>query len=475
MQHAPAGGLTIKAALTLGFGLTLGLWVFTGYQFASGVRDAERRSSQVASQYVAAQDLLSTFRRSALGASGVIRDYLLDTQEGPEDTRRADRVTDALKRIHDTAQSYRLVLSTEDERTGLARLRAQLDRFSLTAESVLARGTDEQRTGRALFGQVVLPERDGLLRACDDLQAINRAGFIQYQSELSIYHSATERRGWQLLGLVLALSLCIAILATIYTSGLERTLVQQLEVDSRNTEALRHLSRKLVTAQEEERGRIGRELHDEVGQALSAIQVELALANRKISAVGGPQELLTDAESITNHALRTVRNLSHLLHPAALEDLGLVAAVDSLLRDFSKRSDVRTELQHTGLRARLARDVELAAYRVIQSAVTNIGRHARAAKCSVALTQWPDRLEVAIVDDGCGFDVAELSKSPRRGLGLLGMRERVARLGGSVTVLSQLGAGTTVRVELPIHVDPQPSTETPDAVHPELRPQSANG
>jgi signal transduction histidine kinase len=315
-----------------------------------------------------------------------------------------------------------------------------------------------------------------VLRATEELQSINRAAFIRYQADLAGLHGAAERATWQRLGIALALSLSIAIVATLYASRLERRLLAQLAKDALNTRALQHLSTKLINAQEAERGRIARELHDDVGQALSAIKVELAVAQRRIETTGSSDDLLEPAQLITDGALQTVRDLSHLLHPVALDDLGLAAAVDSYLRDFSKRTGIRVHLQQDDMTGRLAPEIEVAVYRIIQEALTNVARHAEASACRVNLHRTADTLVVTVDDDGRGFDPSKATQSPRSGLGLLGMRERVSQLGGSVLLTSVIGQGTTVRIECPaIRRDESLSIEAAEAASSELRPQSAHG
>ena len=144
-----------------------------------------------------------------------------------------------------------------------------------------------------------------------------------------------------------------------------------------------------------------------------------------------------------------MRNLSQLLHPAALDDLGLAAAIDSSLRGLARRRDIRAELHKHGLPDRLPREVELAAYRIVQEAITNVGKHANATQCHVHLTQLADRLLIEVEDDGVGF--VEDADRPiiARGLGLISVRERASRLGGTFNILSAPGQGTKVIVSLP--------------------------
>jgi two-component system sensor kinase len=144
-----------------------------------------------------------------------------------------------------------------------------------------------------------------------------------------------------------------------------------------------------------------------------------------------------------------VRNLSQLLHPAALDDLGLAAAIDSSLRGLARRQAIRAELRQQGLVERLPREVELAAYRIVQEAVTNVGKHANATHCFVHLTHLPDRLLIEVEDDGVGF-IEDIDRPiVARGLGLISVRERVSRLGGTFNILSTPGQGTRLVVSLP--------------------------
>jgi signal transduction histidine kinase len=223
------------------------------------------------------------------------------------------------------------------------------------------------------------------------------------------------------------------------------------------TKDLQHLSAKVITAQEEERRHIARELHDEIGQALTAIKVELAYAQRCIEDKAGPATILQDARTITDGALHQVRDLSYLLHPAALDEFGLVPAVDSYLKAFAKRHNVVTVLIHDRMDVRLAPEIEAAAYRIIQEALTNVARHADAKTCRVHIARIDDRLRLRIEDDGRGFDTHVAAAVSRTGVGLIGIRERASHLAGSVDVESTCGRGTSLMVELPARVREQPT------------------
>jgi signal transduction histidine kinase len=293
---------------------------------------------------------------------------------------------------------------------------------------------------------------------------MNRASLLQQQRATAEVYRATQNVMWQRLGLGVAGSLAIALLAAFYAGRLEDRIRRQRARDIQNTRDVERLSMKLISAQEEERRSLARELHDEVGQALTAISVELAVAQRAIDEMAGPSNLLDDARLATDSSLQAVRDLSRLLHPAILDDLGLRAAIEDVVRRFSKHHPTRVELHLDDSEQRFAPAIEAAAYRTIQEALTNVSRHARANTCRIDLRSDAHALHLTIVDDGLGFDATALdSAGARRGLGLISIRERVTQVGGRVAVESRMGHGTTLNVVIPIRHGPDGETRSSPA------------
>jgi signal transduction histidine kinase len=463
MGALPAEGPGTKAALLLGFGLTLGLWLWAGYDLTERMRDVERRATAINARYMRAQELLSSVRPQVLLVSVNVRNALLDPDlRSLEDYRR--RVGRALATADQTLQQYVPVLDSEAEQHRVQELRAEIERFGVAILQVMssASGRTPAEARELLAG--VVPRRDVVIRITEEVQALNRAAFVQQQAATAEAYRTAQREVWRQLGVSVVASLAIALLATLYVSRLETRLRREREKDVLNTRDLQRLSAKLVRAQEEERRTIARELHDEVGQALMAVRVELALAEKRLDATASGH-LLRDAQSITEGALHTVRDLSHLLHPALLDDLGLAAAVEWYLESFGRRHSLRVTLhqEHMG-GERLRPEVEIAAFRIVQEALTNVARHARAASCRVALQRLEHTLLITIEDDGTGFDLAAVeTPGAQRGLGLLGLRERVWQLLGTIRVESAPGRGTTIRVELPVH-DAAPPPAAPREV-----------
>jgi signal transduction histidine kinase len=263
-------------------------------------------------------------------------------------------------------------------------------------------------------------------------------------------YQTVQRDLWQLLGLALAIGIAVAVLAVVYAGRLEQRLRRQMARDEELAHDLQELSAKLVTAQEQERRHIARELHDEIGQALTAIKVELAYAARSIDGSSASSQALHTARAITESAIHQVRDLSYLLHPAALDEFGLVSAIDSYIKSFGRRHEIVAELAHEGMDSRLGSETEAAAYRIVQEALNNVAKHAKATECRVHLVRTQEMLRITIEDNGTGFDPSAGRSADRRGLGLVGIRERASHLKGSVSVESAPGEGTRLVVELPV-------------------------
>ena len=443
-------GPPIRAALFLGFALICATWLFAGFYFTRRMADLRSRATSISERYMRGQELLTTVRSQVLVGSVYVRDALLDSDRSNADEFRT-KLGAAYKAADDALRQYVPVVDTPTERDRVGRLRADIDDFRNTVLNVLA--TDSSRwpiEARTLLRRQIMPKRESVIRVTDEAQALNRSAFVQQQSEIASVYRATQRRLWESFGVAVLVSLGIALLAATYVGRLEDRIHRQRLKERENAQDLQRLSVKLITAQEEERRIIARELHDEVGQALTAIKVELSVAQRVIEAAGAPAHALDDARSISENVLHMVRDLSHLLHPALLDDLGLTAAVEGYFKGFGKRHGLRVDLLQDRMAERLQPETEVAAFRIVQEALTNVVKHAHATSCRVYLQRLTATLLVTVEDDGVGFDpVVPGHKNAPPGLGLIGIRERVSRLGGTLRVDSAPGKGTSLTVELP--------------------------
>lgn len=433
-----------------GFGLVAGIWIFAGYYFTDRMAELERRSSDINARYTRAQDLLTTVRGHVLMGSVYVRDALLDPNPATAEEYRR-QLEESYRTADEALKGYVPVVDVPGEQMRIDRLRREIEDFRRTLFEVL--GTDSREwpaEARTLLRRRIMPKREGVMHISEEVQALNRSAFVQQQLDIASLYRATQRRVWQTVGLALAASVAIALLATLYAGRLERRLQRQRDRDVETARDLQRLSSQLLSAQEEERRSIARELHDEVGQVLTAIKVELAVAQRSVEAVGGNVDALKDARKITEGALHTVRDLSRLLHPSMLDDLGLPATIEWYLKGFGRRHGVRIELLQDGVDERLPPETEAGIYRIVQEALTNVAKHAQATTCRVFMQRLTNTVLVTIEDDGIGFRPEEVNvPGASRGIGLVGIRERVTQLRGELRLESGPGKGTRLTVEIP--------------------------
>ncbi|MEZ4616356.1 MAG: sensor histidine kinase [Caldilineaceae bacterium] len=214
---------------------------------------------------------------------------------------------------------------------------------------------------------------------------------------------------------------------------------------------LRALTSKLTEVQENERRQLARELHDELGQALTAIRMDLAAVERALpgAATAHLRERLQEAALLTEQTLEQIRELSLDLRPPMLDDLGLIPTLRWYLKRYHSRTKIKTGLTVLGEERRLAVLIESALYRILQEALTNVARHAAASAVHLTLHYHPQRITANFEDDGRGFDVDAVLARDVGSMGLLGMRERVTLLGGTLQIDS--GAqGTQLCFDIPL-------------------------
>jgi signal transduction histidine kinase len=229
-------------------------------------------------------------------------------------------------------------------------------------------------------------------------------------------------------------------------------LFQQMQAA---TVRMRALSRRLIEAQESERRTLARELHDEAGQALASLRFGLRLLDREIGKGGDVSGRAAELVERTDAVIDSLHRLAADLRPASLDHLGLEAALRQYSRLAGSKLGVEVHFKARGMKSeRFSTEVETALYRVVQEAMANVARHARATRADVLLQRHGDRVTVMVEDNGVGFEPDEVRQRGDR-LGLLGLEERAEALGGTLTVESAPGAGTTVVVEVPI-ADPHP-------------------
>ena len=225
-------------------------------------------------------------------------------------------------------------------------------------------------------------------------------------------------------------------------------------------DATRLRASQIINAQEQERKRIARELHDETSQVLTSLLISLAILEESITTQEA-RDRIADTRKLAHQTLRAIRNLSIDLRPSALDDLGLLPALRWYVKEYQQKCSIVVEFAAHGFKERLPAEVETALYRIVQESLTNTARHANAHKVLITMKEGADAVYVTIKDDGCGFDVGTLLKTPdqERGLGLAGMNERAVLLDGSLSIHSGPGHGTTIEVYIPLTPAEKPAEQ----------------
>jgi signal transduction histidine kinase len=231
----------------------------------------------------------------------------------------------------------------------------------------------------------------------------------------------------------------------------ERHQIRLLEQSHLMQEQLRNLSHQVLQAQEEERKRISRELHDVIAQTLTGINVRLATLKKEAALnTNGLDRNIARTQELVEHSVDIIHQFARELRPAVLDDLGLIPALHTFMKHFTERTGVHTRLTAFAGVEQLNATKRTVLFRVAQEALTNVARHAQASRVMVSIQKRPDCICMKIKDDGKSFQVQRmlLARGSKR-LGLLGMRERLEMVGGNFSVVSAPGKGTTVEAQIP--------------------------
>ncbi len=382
--------------------------------------------------------------RAQIYLSGTyVRDLLLS----PDPTVAALQTLRLAALEHETravVQSYARALAPE-EREPFQALESEIEAYLRVLDST-AGWTPEERNRRrdAFFYDELVPRRNAMLQIADRIAIANERALDRAESQLTASSDHLRQTLMITFAITLLGGLMLSLVTINRTLHLERELEQRLEENTRARADLQELSAKLVRAQENERRSLARELHDEVGQSLSAILME---AESAACADDLPEarDHLASVRTLAEQTVNEVRDLALLLRPSMLDDFGLVPALNWHAREMTKRTGLNVVLAADDAADELPDEHKTCIYRLVQEAVNNSARHACARTVEVQVRRRDDRVLFSVRDDGSGFDTRFV-----RGLGLLGMEERVRRLGGQLKIDSQPGRGTTIAAELPL-------------------------
>jgi signal transduction histidine kinase len=453
----PPRGLRPLLVLIVGFG---GLIIFILAAAVGTVIQLDRvraDDTRIRQDFTARLRSLEQIRSQIYLSSTDVRDFLLSPDAGDAARQRAD-ILSIQEQIRRALDRYAPSVEPE-EQDAFQALRSEIDGWWQVLQTAFDWSAAERNRQRyTFFYEQLVPRRTTMLQIADRIAEINEAGLNRAEDRLAA--SAVNLR-WSLLvtfGVVLFGGILLAVGTIGLTLRLEREVEKRLRETTDARADLRELSARLVRAQEEERRTLARELHDEVGQSLSAIMMEAnSLEESQSGAVLHPQEVrerLVSIGAIAAKTLNVVRDLALLLRPSMLDDFGLVPALNWQARETGKRTGLNVRVTADETSDDLPEEHKTCIYRLAQEALNNAARHASARNIRVAVKTDPGLVRFSVQDDGTGFD-----KRVVRGLGLLGMEERVRRLGGKLWIDSQPGRGTTISAELPL-----PEMTLPDEI-----------
>ena len=294
------------------------------------------------------------------------------------------------------------------------------------------------------FGSETMP----IFAITEELGMLNGENFESRRRDLSQSVVYLQNDIWETILTALVLGAIIAGASVFRISSLEKESAAHRRASELAEERLRHLSQQLVSSQEQERKALSRELHDEIGQLLTALRMELG--NMERARAGQPDPHLEQAKKLAESTLRTTRDIAMGLRPAMLDVLGLGPALEWQAREFSRRYDTPIRLEVDGDLRDVPDPHRTYLYRIVQEGLTNCARHAQAKSIHVKLEDTGGQLAVLVEDDGVGFDQ---HSGVAYGLGLLGMTERVRELCGRLSIQSTPGKGTRIEVLLPLKRD----------------------
>ena len=450
----PAFRSGTRLVLLAGFGGLLALMAVGGFDAIRVLRQIETRNVQIRQTYLTRNRALEQIRGALYLSGTFVRDYLLDTEPAGAEVQRVN-LARLRGDIEASIDSYSRSLSPQEENPVRA-LRAELAAYWKVVDPILAWSPAERhRSGYAFIQAELLPRRATVLGIADKIAAVNEQELNGGDERLEETFGSFRRRLFAMLAATLSIGLLLAAVAASHILRLERQSALRYQQAANAQTELKELSARLVKAQEEERRAISRELHDEVGQSLSALLMELgnlaAVAPRNLEPL---QRHLESIRKLAESSVNVARNMSLLLRPSMLDDFGLVPALEWQAREISKRTGMAVSVEADTVSDDLPDDHNTCVYRVVQEALHNCARHADARTVRIRVRQANNRIVLSIQDDGRGFDARHV-----RGLGLVGMEERVNHLGGAFQVKSEPGKGTTLVAELPLATHtPNPQT-----------------
>jgi signal transduction histidine kinase len=422
------GLLLLMAAAETGALLFLNSWRHNG--------------TELQGHFLARNRTLEKIRANIYLSGTFARDSLL----APEVSGAKAQIATLANLRHDTdglLDSYAQSLEPE-EAAPFRTLRYEIDAYWKVLDRTFAWTAEERNKYRfAFFYEEMVPRRTSMLQIADRIATLNEDALKRGDAQLGALFGRLQ---FGLVGMIVVTLLggaTLAALTIFHILRLESQVQERLKESVQARAGLQELSAKLVRAQEDERRALSRELHDEVGQSFSAVLMEAEnLLDMEPAADVRPH--LESLRSLAENGMNEIRNMALLLRPSMLDDFGLVPALNWQARETAKRTGMRVQID-SEVEDELPDEHKTTIYRIVQEALNNCARHAQATTVQVSVRGENGQILLNVQDDGSGFDPQRV-----RGLGLLGMEERVRHLGGEFVIDSRPGRGTLLHITLPL-------------------------
>ena len=445
-EKAPGPGLSeqgLRGVLLLAFGGLLALMLVAGVSALFSLRQLHKVEQQVTSRFLSRTQALSEVVISVHIYDDELAEFLLDDQA--VELREAGTIAERAAKVHSALKRYPSDGGPR-ERQLLHEIEDSLSQQESISSAMLSLTPGDRKTRSPKFiHEQLLPRSLSMLQVSQQIASLNGEELAKSNQDLLTRFTSLQSTLTSMLVAALGAGLLLSLLGSFYVLHLERQGRERYLALADSRLELEKLSARILDIQEQERRSIARELHDEVGQALEALLVDLGRLSKLAPAnEQAMRERIASLKSIAENSVKTVRDMALLLRPSMLDDLGLIPALEWQAREVSRRGEMEVEVHSEMLSEQLSDEIKICVYRLVQEALNNAAAHASAKHARVSVKAGPERLEVEITDDGQGFDPQRV-----RGMGLLGMEERVKRLGGKLKIESRPGHGTRIVAELP--------------------------
>jgi signal transduction histidine kinase len=441
--------LSKRAGLRAGYAAVIAVLVLSAVEAYRIQTSTSEHQFLIYRHYVDRETSLATLRRDLWLAGNYVRDFFIHTTPEQARSLRADLA--ALRAEDKPALEHLIQVAPQSDL--VRQFHRSLEQFWAVVDPLPDTMLGKSHEAHWQFLQEeIVPRRGKLYQALLDLTAADQQHLQESEKEFALARRRAAERLLGMLALSLLLALFVARKSIGHADNLEKRAQRHFAEVEQARQDLQQLSARLLEIEEEGKRRLSRELHDEIGQTLALLQIEISQLQSLLS--GQPpviRERLLRARELAGRTVQTIRNISGILRPALLDDLGLVPALQFQLEDFMRRSRIACDFSEDNVSEQLPDALKTCVYRVVQEALHNCEKHSGAAKVSVLVRQSASALSVRVEDNGCGFQLNEQGMPPRAaGLGLLGMRERVSIAGGTLSIDSAPGRGTRIAIQIPL-------------------------